>query len=215
MEPPQPPPAPKGTLSFALRKGDSKPMLTPEQRGDESEQRDYILALAANKFTGSAADDEPAKELVIPFRAENRWYKPEDKGKDSQALAQQARAQGQDDAAVQEILRGVQEQRNEADGELEAIPLLVRNQAPGIQDARDETEKFKIDVAQRPDECSLDEYSQVPIELFGAALLKGMGWKEGEGIGGTNKGLVEPIVPIPRPAGLGLGATRYAWWQRN
>lgn len=47
---------------------------------------------------------------------------------------------------------------------------------------------FRRDVVQRPDEASLDEYERTPIGLFGAAMLRGMGWKDGEAIGGVNKG---------------------------
>ena len=39
-------------------------------------------------------------------------------------------------------------------------------------------------------------------------MLRGMGWKKGEAIGGTNKGLTVPIEFIPRSQGLGLGAER-------
>lgn len=39
----------------------------------------------------------------------------------------------------------------------------------------------KIDTELRPEESSLEDYEQVPIEQFGLALLRGMGWKEGEG----------------------------------
>lgn len=31
------------------------------------------------------------------------------------------------------------------------------------------------------------DYEQVPVESFGLAVLRGCGWKEGEGIGMTNK----------------------------
>lgn len=39
-------------------------------------------------------------------------------------------------------------------------------------------------------------------------MLRGMGWKKGEPIGGKNKGLTAPIEFIPRSQGLGLGAER-------
>ena len=34
----------------------------------------------------------------------------------------------------------------------------------------------------------MDDYEAMPIEKFGEAVLKGMGWKKGEAIGRTNKG---------------------------
>jgi hypothetical protein len=47
----------------------------------------------------------------------------------------------------------------------------------------EEAEVFKNDMANRPQESGLEDYERVPIEDFGVALLKSMGWKEGQGIG--------------------------------
>lgn len=33
----------------------------------------------------------------------------------------------------------------------------------------------------------LEDYENVPIESFGTAMLRGMGWKSGEGIGKNPK----------------------------
>ncbi|VDO63729.1 unnamed protein product [Heligmosomoides polygyrus] len=50
------------------------------------------------------------------------------------------------------------------------------------------------------------ESTNVPIEEFGLAILRGCGWKEGEGIG--RRPQVVPLRILPRrPNGLGLGAT--------
>lgn len=50
------------------------------------------------------------------------------------------------------------------------------------------------------------DYGAVPIEEFGLAILRGCGWKEGEGIG--RRPQVVPLRILPRrPNGLGLGAT--------
>ncbi len=47
-----------------------------------------------------------------------------------------------------------------------------------------EAQVFKNDMANRPREPDgLEVYDRVPIEAFGEALLKSMGWKEGQGIG--------------------------------
>jgi len=53
----------------------------------------------------------------------------------------------------------------------------------------------------------LDDYARVPVSQFGAALLRGMGWKEGTAATRQpGKGLVEPYLPEARPALLGIGA---------
>ncbi|CDS13485.1 hypothetical protein LRAMOSA05661 [Lichtheimia ramosa] len=76
--------------------------------------------------------------------------------------------------------------------------------------AKDETEAFREDVKTRPDEATMEDYERVPVEQFGAALLRGLGWKEGEGIGRNRKNmpLPKPFEPAKqREALLGLGAT--------
>lgn len=75
-----------------------------------------------------------------------------------------------------------------------------------------EDEAYRQDVVELPDSATLDDYDRVPVSQFGAALLRGMGWKEGEaatrrvGKNGEKKGMVEPWLPTSRPALLGIGA---------
>ncbi|KAK1027010.1 DNA primase large subunit Spp2 [Friedmanniomyces endolithicus] len=68
-----------------------------------------------------------------------------------------------------------------------------------------EEEAFERDFRSAPD------ILRVPVEQFGAALLRGMGWKEGQGIG-SQRGLkvVKVKVPKRRPALLGIGAKEEA-----
>ncbi|KAF2015900.1 hypothetical protein BU24DRAFT_422212 [Aaosphaeria arxii CBS 175.79] len=73
-----------------------------------------------------------------------------------------------------------------------------------------EEEAFDNDVREAPDAPSLDAYEATPIEGFGAALLRGMGWKDGEEIGAGSKGkgtvAAKPREVKRRPALLGIGA---------
>ena len=81
---------------------------------------------------------------------------------------------------------------------------------PAYDDYQNEDDRFKADVASRPDVASLDDYAAVPVEEFGAAMLRGMGWKEGEAVGKRRAGA--PAAPSKsrnperRPALLGIGA---------
>ncbi|KXT09993.1 hypothetical protein AC579_3971 [Pseudocercospora musae] len=72
-----------------------------------------------------------------------------------------------------------------------------------------ESDAFSHDFRSAPAMASLDDYARVPVEQFGAALLRGMGWKEGEGIG-SQKGKKLPTdngkVPERRANLLGIGA---------
>jgi G patch domain/KOW motif-containing protein len=46
----------------------------------------------------------------------------------------------------------------------------------------------------------------MPIEDFGAAMLRGMGWEEGKPVGRNSKGLAAAVEFVPRGGRLGLGA---------
>jgi len=56
-----------------------------------------------------------------------------------------------------------------------------------LENFEDENDKFRHDLSLRPDECTLEDYERVPIEDFGAAMLRGMGWKEKDIDGGRRK----------------------------
>ncbi|KAG8623367.1 hypothetical protein KVT40_008343 [Elsinoe batatas] len=73
--------------------------------------------------------------------------------------------------------------------------------------AASEQEAFQRDYDKAPDMATLDQYAAVPVEEFGAALLRGMGWKEGFGIGSQKSKKLEKAKLIERrPALLGIGA---------
>lgn len=92
--------------------------------------------------------------------------------------------------------------KGETDEELPAIPSIpVRTLS--------EAEALKQDVEELPDVATLDDYERVPVSQFGAAMLRGMGWKpDAEKAKGGNAGKrpAEPWMPEQRPALLGIGA---------
>ena len=57
---------------------------------------------------------------------------------------------------------------------LDAIPTVIANALPGEM-ANEE----HLDVSLRAEVSTMDDYENVPIEQFGMAMLRGMGWKEG------------------------------------
>ncbi|KXN87345.1 Pre-mRNA-splicing factor spp2 [Leucoagaricus sp. SymC.cos] len=69
-----------------------------------------------------------------------------------------------------------------------------------------EEDAYKQDVEELPDTASLEDYARVPVEQFGAAMLRGMGWREGTAASKNGKGPVQPYLPAARPALLGIGA---------
>ncbi|XP_066590900.1 uncharacterized protein [Prorops nasuta] len=64
------------------------------------------------------------------------------------------------------------------------------------------------------EESSLEDYEKIPIDAFGFAMLRGMGWKPGKGIG-KNEKVVTAAIPELRPKGMGLGADKVSIQKHN
>lgn len=106
----------------------------------------------------------------------------------------------------EEIVEETEEQRA-----LRALLAEANGEEPGdvfvpTIPAISETDALKQDVEELPEVATLDDYERVPVSQFGAAMLRGMGWKEGQAASRKGKGIVEPYIPASRPALLGIGA---------
>ncbi|KAG8447821.1 hypothetical protein GDO86_015067 [Hymenochirus boettgeri] len=194
-------------ISFGFSRSSKKKLIGGDGERKERDQREYLIG-AEGKELLSAKPAPVSKPLVIPLIHKNRWAKPNinsDKGEgnglpqtEDQAVLSQA---------VQELIeesRRAQENDPEADPTV-SIPLLMQNRVPdGYEDGD------KVDVRLRPESAEAADYEVVPVEHYGMAMLRGMGWKEGEGIGRTFKQDIKPLEQKLRPKGLGLGADRSA-----
>ncbi|KAE9408630.1 hypothetical protein BT96DRAFT_666271 [Gymnopus androsaceus JB14] len=69
-----------------------------------------------------------------------------------------------------------------------------------------EEDAYKQDVEELPEPATLADYERIPVSQFGAAMLRGMGWKEGTAASRKGHGIVQPYIPESRPALLGIGA---------
>ncbi|KAJ5176226.1 Pre-mRNA-splicing factor spp2 [Penicillium canariense] len=118
----------------------------------------------------------------------------------------------EDEIAMQALLR-------ESAGEVERrTDLVIESSKPYEEEdepfeRQDDTSSFRTDVASRPEPATLDQYNAIPVEEFGAALLRGMGWKDGQSIGRGNYSSPAAAdkadkarVPTRRPGFLGIGA---------
>ncbi|KAF1758451.1 hypothetical protein GCK72_014909 [Caenorhabditis remanei] len=84
------------------------------------------------------------------------------------------------------------------------LALVLPN---GIEDENGvEGDGEKIVVEEGRVDTEDADYSAIPIESFGLAILRGCNWKDGDGIG-KNPQKVALKLPNRRPPGLGLGAT--------
>ena len=69
----------------------------------------------------------------------------------------------------------------------------------------DEEDNFLDDIRNAPDAPTLEAYEATPIEGFGAAMLRGMGWKDDDTTG-NKSATAKPQTVKRRPALLGIGA---------
>ncbi|KAL6456744.1 hypothetical protein MHYP_G00352880 [Metynnis hypsauchen] len=196
-----------GPVSFGFNKTLFK------AKPEKPEDRDYLIEVEGKELKSTKPVEKP-KELIIPLIHKNRWYREEgakqsDK-RDEKGTSQPEEQDSVESQAVRELIEESQKQQErwkngpQIDQNL-SIPLLMQNQAPkGFEDG----DYVKVDL--RPESSTEEDYERVPVVAYGMAMLKGMGWKEGEGIGRTFKQDVKPIEHQLRPKGLGLGADRSA-----
>lgn len=131
-----------------------------------------------------------------------------DADKDPAPATEERKPRTEDDIALQALIR-------ETTGEVQGGSDLViesakRDDEEDTGPGYDETTSFRADVEARPEPATLDQYNAIPVEEFGAALLRGMGWKDGQSIGRGNYGSTanptRPRIPERRPGFLGIGA---------
>jgi len=109
----------------------------------------------------------------------------------------------EDERALKVLLAEARGERSADDGPaIAAIP----SDADDWKAPADEGEAYRRDVLRRPESATLEDYERVPVEQFGEALLRGMGWKPGQPASRTRQGPIQPYLPQQRPALLGLGA---------
>lgn len=142
---------------------------------------------------------------------ENGWAEVETT---TEVLVERPREKTADELAV-EALIGAQSQKKGPD-------LVIPSAANGDREyTRPITEEdaYRRAIRSAPDVSSLEDYERVPVEEFGAALLRGMGWKEGDEKKGT---IARPKDVKRRQNLLGLGATELkgaeelgAWVQKS
>ncbi|KAN0065051.1 DNA primase large subunit Spp2 [Thecaphora frezii] len=152
----------------------------PERINDQEQKRG--LQLRQRQQSSSAMDED------IPSRDRNATPPA------SETRSETPPPETAEQAAIRALLAG------EGLGSSSAKKLdLIISQS-------DDKDLLQNDVETRPEAPSLEDYAATPVDQFGAALLRGMGWKEGMGAGRNGKGPKTAPEPKKRAALLGLGA---------
>jgi hypothetical protein len=183
--------------------------------------------LASRTENVFSEDSEPKWGLTVTKKviaeeeamAINAQIPKEDVAARTEAVAElnteKPREKTDDDRAI-EALMGVG-----PDNKISSLVIPIAKAPPegDYQGRISENDAYRQAIKVAPDVSTLEDYERIPVEEFGAALLRGMGWKEDDG----KKGRVErPKETKRRQNLLGLGATELkgaeelgAWVQKS
>jgi G patch domain/KOW motif-containing protein len=208
-------------LTFKQNKGRlAPPKVAPSKIPDDA-KKDFVLAVGEKGLETSGGRNR-SEVKVIP-KLENKW-RPESKMRSMQetmrdhAIVQKTeeRFEVQETVSAGKVegvqyglqIRVKKEEIVAQTEQMDPVPESTGYRSSGYKNAQElETQQFKKDLLELPDEADVDAYDSMPIEDFGKAMLRGMGWIEGKAVGRNSKGkVVEPVVNVPRPDRLGLGA---------
>ena len=196
-------------LGFQM-KGSSKRQRIVNIAPDHKEQIEEITAIEDSKIASTFPDKDAP--LVIPLKptvSSNREPVVAGSELDHQAaleLIKEVKRNGEDDTVDQglvigsSIVAGTDSSKSHAARSGKRAPLLLQNVAPELLLETDGDKRFKMDMELRAEDMNIrsDAYDAVPVEQFGAALLRGMGWS------GQREEKEYKIAP--RENRLGLGA---------
>ncbi|XP_055636013.1 G-patch domain and KOW motifs-containing protein [Toxorhynchites rutilus septentrionalis] len=170
---------------------------------NEEEKIEIIACLEGQsiKIVGKENGSDEQLPLVIPLRDQDKTTVPsrlaklkeiqEDKNKQQTTETTAAlKVETLEQKAAREILEDLKGQQELADAKDNLVVALKPEDLP----------------LEGAVESTMDDYESMPIQKFGMALLRGMGWKEDPNAPKKDDKL--PDGPVLRPKGMGLGAER-------
>ncbi|XP_040487652.1 G-patch domain and KOW motifs-containing protein [Ursus maritimus] len=188
-------------ISFSFSRTSARRRLAdPGDDAGAAPEKDFLKSVEGRELQ-SVKPSETPKEFVIPLIQNGHRRQPP-----TQALGPSTNTDALMDGvlsqAVKELIedskKSLEEKENSGVDPTLAIPMIQKGCIPNGEGADSEPRAETV-----PEEA---DYEAVPVEAYGLAMLRGMGWKPGEGIGRTFNQVVKPRVNSLRPKGLGLGA---------
>lgn len=164
----------------------------PERAFDEPQKQGLVI-VPPNQHQNFIREDTPTQTIITPGDVTPPAIHTSEQ---EATFTQTSAVPPSDDDAIRALLS------NEPSSRVGQAKLVI--QQPSEEDM------FHHDVDSRPDEPSLKDYATMPVEEFGAAMLRGMGWQDGSGIGRDQKGPIHAPMVQRRAALLGLGAKERA-----
>ncbi|KAJ4984032.1 pre-mRNA-splicing factor SPP2 [Stagonosporopsis vannaccii] len=144
---------------------------------------------------GDVVMDEPEKEVVYGLTVPS---KPSEAAEPKTTQAPEAM-----DVDPNDDLTDAQRLEKQA---LESLLTGKATDTQRVVPAISDEEALRNDLLDAPDEPDVAAYEATPIEGFGLAMLRGMGWKDSDGEARKGGAAKAPAEVKRRPALLGIGA---------
>lgn len=153
-------------------------------------------------------EDEEDEDTIAKANANSKGADKHGEGESVQAREQEpSKPQTADEEALQALLGNAPKKGPD-------LVIPVAGERDEDEGPINEQDAYRRAIRSAPDVSTLEDYERVPVEEFGAALLRGMGWN------GENKGKVREVKR--RQNLLGLGAKELkdaeelgAWVQKS
>ncbi|XP_054976529.1 G-patch domain and KOW motifs-containing protein [Sorex araneus] len=190
-------------VSFSFSRTSSRRRLADagDGAGAAPEEKDFLKSVEGRELH-SVKPLEAPKELVIPL-IQNGRQRRQPPAQTQELSTDDPMMDGVLSQAVKELIeeskKSLEERENAGVDPTLAIPMIQKGCT-----SSERGEDSEPQAETTPEEAN---YEAVPVEAYGLAMLRGMGWKPGEGIGRTFNQVVKPRVNSLRPKGLGLGAS--------
>lgn len=204
----------KPSLSFGFAKKTVSKLTDSAIRDDSTkeanDETDFVLEVNRSEIKGTKKKEVKA-ELIIPCHGNTyKLLPPKKAAPENIAVSKPEEPEKElteEELAAKALIEESQNWREQKENEEKPNENLVIPLQSTDEDLLDDKALFEADLASRPEVSSRDDYETIPVEGFGMAMLKGMGFKADEGIGGFRKAKIDCIEPVVRPKGLGLGAS--------
>ncbi|XP_005641407.1 G-patch domain and KOW motifs-containing protein [Canis lupus baileyi] len=189
-------------ISFSFSRTTARRRLADpvDDAGAAPEEKDFLKTVEGRELQSVKPSENP-KDLIIPLIQNGHRRQPPAQAP-GPSTNTEALMDGVLSQAVKELIedskKSLEERENSGVDPTLAIPMIQKGCIPNGEGADSEPRAETV-----PEEA---DYEAVPVEAYGLAMLRGMGWKPGEGIGRTFNLVVKPRLNLLRPKGLGLGA---------
>ncbi|KAL7730680.1 hypothetical protein ACLKA6_003456 [Drosophila palustris] len=160
---------------------------------EKQEDAPLIIQMASNQKTSTALASLMKRRAVLLGEDDPE---PEETTAEPQSIAEvtsNSDSTNLELRAARELLAAAQANGNEiVEGEKLVLPALKPDELP-------------LDGAK---ESTIDDYDSIPIQQFGLAMLRGMGWVDPPPVSKKKGAAPVDDAPFMRPKGMGLGADK-------